>query len=188
MSQCVQAARAAIANWGIDADWTLFLDRDGVLNYRPVGDYVRSPEQLRLLPGTPTALRALRGRFARVVVVTNQQGVGKGLMTDADLDRVHARLRALLPGLLDGVYACTALAGAPGDCRKPGPALAELAAAAHPGIALDRSVMVGDSDSDVAFGARVGMRTVYVGEAPTPPGTDLTLGSLSAFARACSDD
>ena len=72
-----------------DGNWTLFLDRDGVLNHRLVGAYVRRPEEFDILPGVLEGLRICSEIFARIVVVTNQQGIGKGLMTEKALEKIH---------------------------------------------------------------------------------------------------
>ena len=65
----------------IDRGWTLFLDRDGVINRRIVDDYVKSWDQFKFLPGVPDAIKRLAGVFGRIIVVSNQQGIGIGLMT-----------------------------------------------------------------------------------------------------------
>ncbi len=72
-----------------DNDWTLFLDRDGVINQRIVGDYVKSPEEFQFIDGVPESISILNGLFRYVIVVTNQQGVGKGKMTGNDVEAVH---------------------------------------------------------------------------------------------------
>ena len=152
----------------MDNAWTLFLDRDGVLNERILADYVRTPAQFRWLPGVLPALRFLTGRFGLIVIVTNQQGVGKGLMTEADLDVIHSKLRqqATYAGAqIDAIYACTKLAVEDPPCRKPRPGMAEQARREFPRIDFARSVMVGDTASDMGFGRSVGMHTVLVGGA-----------------------
>ena len=150
----------------IDAHWTLFLDRDGVLNRRLVGDYVKRPGEFVWLPGVLPALRLLTPRFGRTVVVTNQQGVGKGLMTQGDLDVIHGKMRqqaAFEHARIDAVYACTALAAAGDARRKPGTGMALEARADFPAIDFARSVMVGDSPSDMSFGESLHMTCVGIG-------------------------
>jgi D-glycero-D-manno-heptose 1,7-bisphosphate phosphatase len=147
--------------------WTLFLDRDGVINERIIGGYVRSPEAFRLLPGVLEVLPGLRAQFDRILVVTNQQGIGKGLMSVADLRKVHdvmARAFRAVGVHLDGIYACPGLVQDDPVCRKPLPGMALQALSDFPDIDLTRSVMIGDSDSDIEFGRRLGMYTVKVGE------------------------
>lgn len=146
---------------------TLFLDRDGVVNERIPGDYVRRSEDFHFLPGVLDAIGFLRASFDRVVVVTNQQGIGKGWMSEADLDRVHGRMvdAFLSRGVrLDGIYHCPGLAADRPVCRKPLPGMALQAMVEYPEIEPSRSVMVGDSLSDIQFGRRLGMYTVKVGD------------------------
>ncbi|MFN3299660.1 MAG: HAD-IIIA family hydrolase, partial [Sediminibacterium sp.] len=68
----------------IDASWTLFLDRDGVLNYEKKEDYIRNWDEFNFYTGVPESIKLLNGLFGRLVIVTNQKGIGKGLMTHAD--------------------------------------------------------------------------------------------------------
>ncbi len=149
---------------------TVFLDRDGVINRKlPEGEYVSSWERFSLLPGVLEAIRALKTAGLRVVVVTNQRGVALGRYSTADVEAIHARLQALLTD--GGPSASTAGVDAffycPHDkrmcrCRKPLPGMFEQAQAAFPQIVAERSVMVGDSLSDIEFGRAVGMRTIFV--------------------------
>ncbi len=69
--------------------WSLFLDRDGVINKRLVGDYVKKTEEFVFLDGVLEAIATLSTKFNRIFIVTNQQGIGKGLMTEKDLKQVH---------------------------------------------------------------------------------------------------
>lgn len=143
----------------------LFLDRDGTLNERLPGAYVRTWEEFRFLPGVLDALRILSGHFERIVIVTNQQGIGKEVMTVEELEAVHARMLqeiAHAGGRIDGVYFCPDLATVAGNCRKPGPAMALRAKTDFPEIDFSQSVMVGDSAEDIAFGHRLGMYTVLI--------------------------
>jgi D-glycero-D-manno-heptose 1,7-bisphosphate phosphatase len=154
---------------GSDGRWTVFLDRDGTINRKaPDHDYVRSPAQLVLLDGAAAAISRLRSRGARVVVVTNQRGVARGLMTLDDLSAVHRELADRLADAgtrVDAIYACPHETGSC-DCRKPEPGLFLRAADDDPAIDLASSAMVGDSISDIEAGARLGMTTVLLGEAP----------------------
>jgi histidinol-phosphate phosphatase family protein len=138
---------------------TVFLDRDGVLNVKAAeGDYVRTAADLQWLPGTFEALRLLQAAGARLVVVTHQRGVARGLMSRADLDEIHARLRSELAATgvaLAGIYACTHHVGAC-DCRKPGIGLFEQARRDEPAIDPATSAMVGDSLSDLEAAGRFG--------------------------------
>jgi len=144
---------------------TVFLDRDGVLNEKmPEGQYVRSWSDFHLLPGVPEAIARLNRAGLRVVVVTNQRGVALGLYSAADVDAIHARLQDALAAHgahVDGFFFC------PHDknqcaCRKPLPGLFDQAQARFPEISAETTVMIGDSLSDIEFGRRLGMLTLFI--------------------------
>ena len=144
---------------------TLFLDRDGVINRRTPGEYVARWEEFTFLPGALEAMPKLALLFDRIVIVTNQQGVAKGLMTAADLDDMHEKMMNAINqagGRIDRIYACTQLATSQLNGRKPAPDMALQAKADFPEIAFDRSVMVGDSLSDLQFGHGLGMKNVWI--------------------------
>lgn len=144
--------------------WAVFLDRDGTL-LRLV-PYLRDPERARLYRDTVAALRLLRAAGARLVVVTNQAGVARGLMTRADVARVNQRLMALLAveGVwLDAIEVCPHHPDFTGPCRcrKPAPGLLTRAAR-RLGLDLARSWMVGDGPGDLEAGEAAGTRTALV--------------------------
>jgi D-glycero-D-manno-heptose 1,7-bisphosphate phosphatase len=164
----------------IDASWCVFLDRDGVINRRLAGDYVRSWQQFEFLSGALEGVVRLSQHAGWIVVVTNQAGVGKQLMSEADLAAVNARLCASVEesgGRIDAVFACTHTAEDRCGCRKPKPGLAEQAVERFPRIDFSRSVMIGDSAADIAFGHTLGMTTVLVG-------SDALAQELEPAARA----
>jgi len=144
---------------------TVFLDRDGVVNEKmPEGRYVASWDDFRLLPGAADAIARLNRAGLRVMVVSNQRGIALGLYTAADVEAIHAALQRLLAesrAHVDGYYFCPHDRGQC-NCRKPLPGLFEQAAAAFPGIRAESSAMIGDSLSDIEFGRRLGMTTVFV--------------------------
>jgi D-glycero-D-manno-heptose 1,7-bisphosphate phosphatase len=148
--------------------WTAFLDRDGTINQKPpAGGYVLVPEQLRLLPGADAAIRRLNQAGWRVVVVTNQRGIARGVMSEDDLRQVHERLLELLSdggATVDRIYHCPHEVGTC-SCRKPGTGLLERAREDDPEIAFERAVMIGDSQIDVDAGRAAGVRTVAIGSA-----------------------
>lgn len=165
----------------VDASWTLFLDRDGVINKRLMGDYVKHTKEFELLPGVGEALSLASSVFGRIVVVTNQQGIGKGLMTDRNLSEVHAYCSELITGLggrIDKYYFAPELAGSGGKMRKPESGMALAAKAEFPEIDFSRSLMIGDSDSDIAFGKKLGMKTVFIALEGKHPAADFTAVSL----------
>lgn len=168
---------------------TLFLDRDGVLNTRPQGDYVKSWKEWTWLPGALEAMPILARHFKPIVLVTNQQGVGKGLMTETDLERIHEQMLMdikLAGGRLDQIQTCTQLADASPSCRKPAPWMALAAQAEDPGIQFSQAYMVGDTATDIQFGKRLGMMTVLIGQDAEAMQElpDLIYPSLFAFAAA----
>ncbi|GBD32980.1 D-glycero-alpha-D-manno-heptose-1,7-bisphosphate 7-phosphatase [bacterium HR33] len=146
--------------------WTVFLDRDGVLNHKlPEGRYVTDWQEFHWIPGSLDALRVLAGSRARIVLVTNQQGVGKGLLTSEQLDGIHRRMQADIAaagGRVDAVYVCPHLEGSC-DCRKPAVGLFLRARRDFPDTSFSHSVVVGDSPSDVEAGKRLGTWTVLIG-------------------------
>jgi len=146
-------------------DWTLFLDRDGVLNKRIVGSYVRDWSEFEFLEGVLDALAMLAPKFGRIVVVTNQQGVAKGVMTEEALVELHQKMITAVHqagGRIDKVYYCPAHQRDNPVCRKPNTGMAMQAKADFPAIDFKRSVMVGDSVSDLEFGLRLDMTTVLL--------------------------
>ncbi len=148
-----------------DKNWTLFLDRDGVINRRIPGAYVKTWEEFEFLPGVLEALAIFNKVFGRMLIVTNQQGIGKGLMTISELNLIHQKLRHAIEkagSQIDGIYYCPDLKTIQPNCRKPNPAMAIQAQADFPEIDFQRSVMVGDSISDIEFGQRLGMFTVHI--------------------------
>ena len=142
----------------------LFLDRDGVLNVLRPNDYVKCPAELELLPGVKEAMALLRKHYDLIMIVTNQQGIGKGLMTEADLAAVHAKLQEELGGTVDRIYYCPELERAHSFRRKPNIGMALQARRDYPDLRLKECIMVGDSMTDMLFGRRAGMQTVLVGD------------------------
>lgn len=175
----------------IDKDWSLFLDRDGVINHEKEQSYVFHYGEFAFYKDTKDALRLLAAKFGRILVVTNQRGIGKGLMTTEDLQDIHAKMVEEIVaagGRIDGIYHCDSLQDDhPG--RKPNPGMAFEAQKDHPAIDFSRSVMVGNNISDMEFGRNAGMHTVFLrttnpGQALPHPAIDLAFNSLYDFAKA----
>lgn len=180
-------------NRPIDKTWTLFLDRDGVINRRCVDDYVKSWDEFEFLDGALEALAILNKHVARIIIVSNQQGVGKGVMTQVELDAIHERMCREIRthgGDIHAVYVATVLKEHDTEgSRKPGLRMAYSAQKDFPDIDFTRSVMVGDSMSDMRFGRGAGMVTVYIGslkEVDTAEAglVDMRFPSLIAYAHA----
>jgi D-glycero-D-manno-heptose 1,7-bisphosphate phosphatase len=155
---------------------TFFLDRDGVVNEKmPEGRYVTCWEELHLLPGVPEAIAQLNRAGMRVVVVSNQRGVALGHYSATDVESIHARLQQELAthgAHVDAFYFCPHDKGTC-HCRKPLPGMFEQAQHDFPQIEAATSAMVGDSASDIEFGQRLGMRTIFIEGDPArqKPGT-----------------
>ncbi|RMF52377.1 MAG: HAD-IIIA family hydrolase [Bacteroidetes bacterium] len=157
-----------------DRSWTLFLDRDGVLNTEKVGGYILSWEEFRFEPGALEAVAWLSRIFGRLIVVTNQRCIGKGLLTPAALEAIHQQMHAAIiaaGGRLDAIYYCPDLDDE-SLCRKPNPGMALAAKRDFPEIDFCRSVMVGNTDSDMAFGRNLGMYRVWIASVTPAPRTE----------------
>ncbi len=166
---------------------TAFLDRDGTINESPPeGEYVISPDGIRLLPGAADAIRMLNEHPAKAVVVTNQRGIALGRMSESDLAAVNQRLQAELArsgAHVDAILHCPHEEGSC-DCRKPGTGLLERAVREVEGVALAGSAMIGDTARDIETGRRLGITTVRIGaSAPGDPEPDQEVGDLLAAAR-----
>lgn len=151
----------------INESWTLFLDRDGVINRRIVGDYVKKWEEMELLPGVPAAFEIFNRVFGRIIVVSNQQGVGKGLMTMKDVENIHETMAENISragGRIDAIYFAPQLASEKSIQRKPGVGMALKARKQFPEIKFKYSLMAGDSLSDMIFGKRAGMKTIFISD------------------------
>jgi histidinol-phosphate phosphatase family protein len=156
----------------INSSWSLFLDRDGVINRKLDGDYVKKVEEFEFIEGVPAAVARFSSFFQRVMLVTNQQGIGKGIMTHEDLKQVHDFMEEGLReagGYLDRIYYCPELAAKNAPCRKPNTGMAEQAQRDFPEIRFEHSLMVGDSLSDLEMGKRLGMTTVFISDAAEQP-------------------
>lgn len=148
------------------AQRTLFLDRDGVINVLRVNDYVKDVSELELREDFLNSIPLISSHFGKVFIVTNQQGIAKGICTQEQVDEVHRHLLDRLEnhGLhIDNIYMCPHLAGSGCPCRKPETGLAMQAKKDYPDIDFARSVMIGDSASDMRFGRNCGMETVFIG-------------------------
>jgi D,D-heptose 1,7-bisphosphate phosphatase len=153
----------------------VFLDRDGTINYNV--NYCRTLDEFHLLPEAATAIRTLNSAGFLVVVITNQSGVARGLFSEKTLGEIHEYMQLKLVDTgarIDRIYYCPHRAEDDCMCRKPRPGLL-LQASAELGISLDRSVMVGDSESDVEAGMSAGCRTVMLNNEWSPMGTTVRL-------------
>ncbi|MCD6068757.1 MAG: hypothetical protein K0S33_3583 [Bacteroidetes bacterium] len=174
----------SLSTLNIDKEWTLFLDRDGVINKRLEDDYVKKWVEFEFIEDVLKALEIFDKKFGRIVIVTNQQGIGKRLMRTEDLELIHKNMQyeiSFFKGRIDKVYFSPYLASENHADRKPGIGMALKAKRDFPEIDFSRSVMVGDSGSDIEFGKAAGMHTVFIG-AENKYGADFLFPSLHAFA------
>ena len=138
---------------------TLLLDRDGIINVLRPADYVKCWDEWQFTPRFLELAPQWAAQFRHIFIVTNQRGVGKGLMSENDLADIHQRMIAATEaagGRIDGIYCCTATDGSD-PRRKPNPGMWEEILSNHPEIKAEKAVMVGDSDSDMEFAANAGI-------------------------------
>lgn len=174
----------------IDKKWSLFLDRDGVINERLPGDYVKSWEQFHFIEGTLNALKIFSDRFNRILVVTNQQGIGKKVMSADDLLYIHTKMQKAVSdtgGRIDKVYYSPFLDSARHHSRKPSVGMGLMAKHDFRDIIFRKSIMAGDSPGDMLFGKRLGMNTVLIGNPDfarrNPELVDFVFPDLITFAN-----
>ncbi len=138
----------------------VFLDRDGTL-MRDV-DYCGDPQDVDLLPGVTAALRKLKERGYKLIVITNQSGIGRALFNDKQYRAVEAELaRQIGEGLIDATYYCPHLPNDGCKCRKPSPEMVRQAARDHD-VDLARSFFIGDKASDLECGRNANVKTILV--------------------------
>ncbi len=175
----------------IQQDWTLFLDRDGVINHEKKEDYIRNWTEFEFYKESLLALPILAQKFNKIIITTNQKGIGKGLMSVDDLTLIHQNMTnkiVELGGRIDAIYYCPDLDNASIN-RKPQPGMAYQAKTTFPEIDFKRSIMVGNRMSDMEFGRNAGMQTVYLAtthpEAPFPDTKiDYRYDNLFQFAQS----
>jgi D-glycero-alpha-D-manno-heptose 1-phosphate guanylyltransferase len=173
----------------IDKSWTLFLDRDGVINDERLGEYVLHWDQFIFSSGVLAIFKKLSQKFGRIIIVTNQRGVGKGLMTKEALDSIHYEMQrevGIVGGHIDQIFYDTSMENT-SFFRKPNPGMAYLAMQEFPEISPEKSIMVGNKPSDMRFGRAAGLYTVFVTttnpDHPLPdPDIDFNFPTLADFA------
>ncbi len=142
----------------------LFLDRDGTINIEK--NFIKDPEDVELIPGAALAIRDANELGLKVIVVSNQSGIARGILTEDNVKKVNKRLIELLSdegALVDDIYYCPheAVSENGCSCRKPNSGMFERARTEH-GIDFRCSIMVGDRMSDIEAGKRIGAKTVLV--------------------------
>lgn len=176
----------------LDASWTLFLDRDGVINVNKAESYVLNIKEFIFCEGALEAIARVSTVFGKIIVMTNQRGVGKGLMTEEDLQEIHRHMKEKIlkvGGRMDDIFYCTAVDDHHPD-RKPNPGMAHRAKEKYPDIDFAKSLMIGDKIIDMQWARNIGAYGVLI--TPTPmcvdtPGTeaDYRCDSLYTFSICC---
>jgi D-glycero-D-manno-heptose 1,7-bisphosphate phosphatase len=154
-----------LKNLNIDSSWSLFLDRDGVINQRIIDGYVKKWEEFEFLPGVREAIAQLTNIFGKLFIVTNQQGIGKGLMLESDLENIHDHMMQEIRsygGNINKVYHSPYRQEENSVFRKPNIGLARKAKIDFPDIIFEKSIMAGDSITDMQFGKNAGTITVLI--------------------------
>jgi histidinol-phosphate phosphatase family protein len=175
----------------IDNTWTLFLDRDGVINHEKHKDYIHNWDEFVFYEDAKEAIAVFTNIFNRIIVVTNQKGIGKGVTQLSDLQLMHKNMIDEIEnagGRIDAVYFCPDLEDESPN-RKPNPGMGLQAAKDFPDIDLTKSIMVGNTLSDMQFGRNLGIKTIFL--PTTRPEVDLhderidaVYESLLAFANS----
>lgn len=150
----------------IDKSWTLFLDRDGVINKKIENGYVTKVEEFEILPGVIEALRILRSTFGRLIIVTNQRGISRGFMTERDLFSIHEYMLSIFKTqsiFIDRIYFCPHDEKDNCNCRKPKTGMIEQAIKDFKDIDIKKCILVGDSYTDILTAKKMNIISVLVG-------------------------
>lgn len=178
----------------IDKSWTLFLDRDGVINDEKHLEYVNTWDEFKLYPGGLEAIKIFSQKFGRIFIVTNQRGVAKGLTKLDDLELIHKNLLQSIEqaeGKIDKIYFSTDMEDT-SQHRKPNTGMGLQAKKDFPEVEFSKSVMIGNTLSDMEFGRNLGVAlTIFLPttrpDVPIPsPLIDLVFPDLHSVARTLS--
>lgn len=168
----------------IDKTWTLFLDRDGVINHEKQKDYIHTWDEFAFYEGAKEAITVFAKNFRHIIVVTNQKGIGKGVTKQADLLHIHTSMITEIEkagGRIDAVYFCPDLDDESPN-RKPNPGMGLQAVKDFPEIDLTKSIMVGNTLSDMQFGRNLGVQTIFL--PTTRPEVDLKDDRIDAVYKS----
>lgn len=176
-------------NFSIKPDSAIFIDRDGVINKLRPDDYVKQISEFELLPWIVESFEIFKPLFSKIFIVTNQQGIGKGLMIE-QIEKIHEYFLGQIPENLrpDKIYHCPHLKEQNCVCRKPKPGMALLAKNDFPEINLKNSIMIGDSKSDMEFAKNSGITGVFISETEEKYEDEniIVFKNLLHFAKAIS--
>ena len=175
----------------IDKQWTLFLDRDGVINFEKKNEYVLAWDEFKFMPGVKEALKIVNALFGTIVIITNQKCIGKQLISTEELNQIHSHMLQeieLAGGRIDKIYFCPDLSDDSPN-RKPNHGMALQAKFDFAAIDFTKSLMVGNKLSDMQFARNAGITSVFA--ATTNPETafphpfiDFRFKNLLDFAEA----
>ncbi len=143
----------------VDKNWTLFLDRDGVINYEKIDDYIHTWDEFQFYDGVKEAIRIFTERFGRIFIVTNQRGVAKGVTKLEDLKLINKNMLKEIEeagGTIDKLYYCIDADPASPN-RKPNPGMGLQAQTEFPGVNFSKGIMIGNTMSDMEFGRNLGL-------------------------------
>ncbi|MEN8929107.1 MAG: HAD-IIIA family hydrolase [Flavobacteriales bacterium] len=175
-------------NWRIDKSWTLFLDRDGVINKHIKNGYVTNINEFKFIDGVLESISILNKNFGRIVVVTNQQCIGKGIINKKELDLIHEYMLSEIKkagGNIDNIYYAPQLVTENSEMRKPKTGMAMKAKEDFSEIDFKKSIIVGDSLTDMEFGKKIAMKTVFI-TAGLNGKFDKCFSSLKNFTKSIS--
>jgi histidinol-phosphate phosphatase family protein len=154
-----------ITDWKVDSTWSLFLDRDGVINERIWNGYVLNYKDFSFRTGSLEAIAKFSMVFSHIFIVTNQQCVSKNLISVEELNQIHCKMLTeieLNKGKISQIFSATEFKDQNPFRRKPNSKMGLEAKTNFPNISFEKSIMVGDTDSDIQFGKNLGMKTVRV--------------------------
>ena len=172
-----------ITNWEVDSSWSLFLDRDGVINERIWNGYVLNYEDFTFRKGSLEAIARFSQLFSHIFIVTNQQCVAKELISVEEIRQIHCNMLSeieLNKGKITEIYTAVEFKNENPYRRKPNNTMGIEAKNQFPTVDFSKSIMVGDTDSDILFGKNLGMKTVLVlSKEVTKSTPDISIEKLS---------
>ncbi len=148
----------------INNTWTLFLDRDGVINHEKHLGYINTWDEFKFYDGVKEAFKLFSTVFQRIIIVTNQRGIGKAVTKLEDLNTIHQNMKAEIEssgGRIDQIYFCPDIESDSPD-RKPNPGMGYKAKKDFPEIDFTKSIMIGNTLSDMEFGRNIGAYTIFL--------------------------
>lgn len=165
---------------------TIFLDRDGVINKRIVGGYVADPKEFIFLDGVLEAFEYLSKTFEHIIIITNQQGISKGIVSEKQVNKVHEFCVDTITkhnGRIDKIYFCPDKNDVNSFYRKPNIGMAIKAQEDFPDIDFKKSILIGDMPTDILVGKQLSMKTIKIGEQDSEVIADIAFDSLISFVE-----